>query len=381
MTRFLVVLLSLHVVRAAAADDTDGQLLGMDVHGFASQGFLVTTGNEYLVTESKKGSFQLSEVGLNFSKDLTDRLRFGTQFFAQNFGGAGNYTPKVDWFYLDYRVRDWLGLRAGRLKIPYGFYNEANDIDSARVAILLPQSVYPLQARNFLFAQTGAEIYGFVRLPGAGAIEYRVFGGTIFIDPNLVIPVGSPVQLKFNVPYALGARLLWETPVQGLRLAGSVFALRLDTVAFLGMGMSATLKDDASLWSASAEYAFSTLTLTAEYTRSRSNQVSVLPGNTFDITADGGYVMLTWLAARWLQPGAYYSLYFPDISNRHGPAQRQQDATLTLRFDINSHWLVKVEGHYMEGTAGLVNALRINPPPVNPARSWAAFLVKTTAYF
>jgi hypothetical protein len=72
---------------------------------------------------------------------------------------------------------------------------------------------------------------------------------------------------------------------------------------------------------------------------------------------------------------------FPDISNRHGPAQRQQDATLTLRFDINSHWLVKVEGHYMDGTAGLVNALRISPPPANPARTWSTFLVKTTAYF
>jgi len=58
------------------------------------------------------------------------------------------------------------------------------------VAILLPQSVYPLQARNFLFAQTGAEIYGFVRLPGAGAIEYRLFGGTIFIDPRPGDPGG-----------------------------------------------------------------------------------------------------------------------------------------------------------------------------------------------
>jgi len=135
-----------------------------------------------------------------------------------------------------------------------------------------------------------------------------------------VIPVGSPVQLKFNVPYALGSAAALGDPGAGPAVGPAACSPCGWTPSlFLGMGMSATLKDDASLWSASAEYAFSTLTLTSEYTRSRSNQVSVLPGNTFDITADGGYVMLTWLATRWLQPGAYYSLYFPDISNRHGP--------------------------------------------------------------
>jgi hypothetical protein len=35
----------------------------------------------------------------------------------------------------------------------------------------------------------------------------------------------------------------------------------------------------------------------------------------------------------------------------------------------------------MEGTSGLVNSLRITPPPVDAARQWGVFLVKTTAYF
>src|SRR3712207_689883 len=100
-----VVLLALYTPGAAAQGEPNGQFLGLQAHGFASQGFLLTTGNEYLVTDSKKGSFQFSEVGLNFTRDLTERLRFGAQFLAQNFGPAGSYTPKVDWFYLDHRVR------------------------------------------------------------------------------------------------------------------------------------------------------------------------------------------------------------------------------------------------------------------------------------
>ena len=72
------------------------------------------------------------------------------------------------------------------MKLPYGLFNEVNDIDSARVPVLLPQSVYPQQARSFLFALTGGELYGFARSPEAGALEYRLYGGTVHLDPRLV---------------------------------------------------------------------------------------------------------------------------------------------------------------------------------------------------
>jgi hypothetical protein len=353
----------------------------IEIHGFASQGFVLTTGNDYLVLDSTRGSFQLSELGLNFSKQLTDKLRFGAQFYARNFGIAGNYVPQVDWFHLDYRWRDWLGLRAGRLKIPHGLYNEFNDIDAGRVPILLPQSIYPLQARSFLFAQTGTEVYGFARSPAAGALEYRLYGGTMFFDPSLVVPAGSAVQLQFSVPYIVGGRLIWETPLPGLRLGASVLKLRLDTVAFLPMLM-VNIENRTLAWVSFAELAFRALTVTAEYGRGNSKQTSAeSPPSNFDVTGEDWYVMASYVAAPWLQPGVYYSLKVPDVANRGGLANKQHDLTATLRFDINPHWLVKIEGHYMIGTAGLVNPLRITPLPENPERHWAVFLVKTTAYF
>lgn len=366
---------------AQLAASADAGPRAFEVHGFGSQGFILTTGNDYLVADSKRGSFQLSEVGINLSKELTDKLRFGAQLFAQNFGASGSYSPQVDWFTLDYHWRDWLGLRAGRLKIPFGLYNEVNDIDSARVPLLLPQSVYPLQARSFLFAQTGGEIYGFVRSEWAGGLEYRLYGGTIYIDPKLVVPVGSPVQLQFNVPYAFGGRLHWETPLPGLRLGVSYLRLRLDTVAFLPMGLSAGIENHSSAWIASMEYSFHALALSAEYTRGHTRQESVIPGNTLDNTSEAGYVMATLAATRWLQPGVYYALKYPDVEQTKGLSHKQHDVTLTLRFDLNDHWLLKLEGHYMAGTTGLINPLRVGPAPSNPDRRWGVFLAKTTVYF
>jgi hypothetical protein len=381
----LAVCLAAPSIAAQPAEGSGGWVVG-EVHGFASQGFLLTTGNDYLVEDSTGGSFELSEVGINYSRQLTDKLRFGMQLFAQNFGYAGSYTPQVDWFFLDYRWRDWLGFRAGRLKLPYGLFNEVNDVDSARVPVLLPQSVYPQQARTFLFAHTGAELYGFARSPVLGAIEYRLFGGTVQIDPRLVVPVGTPAELTFNVPYSFGGRLTWETPLPaflgGLRVGASYLQLHLDSQAFIPMVMGpVAIVNDSYTWLGSLEYAYRAFAMVAEYGQGHSDQRSVLPGNTIKVTGDGGYVMLSYAVAPWLQPAVYYAVEFRNVADRDGLENQQHDLTLTLRFDINAFWLVKLEGHYMVGTYGLENPLRFSPPPANPDRHWGVFLVKTTVFF
>jgi hypothetical protein len=352
----------------------------IEIHGFASQGFILTTSNDYIAADTTRGSFQLSEAGINFTAQLTDKLRLGLQLFAQNFGLVGNYDITADWFYLDYRWRDWFGVRAGRLKVPFGLYNEVNDIDSARVPVLLPQSFYPLQARSFLFAQTGIELYGFARSRLAGALEYRLYAGTIFIDADLLNPPDGSVRLQLNVPLAVGSRVVWETPVPGLRLAGSVLAVRLDVLAFAA-GMTIPITNESLLAAGSLEYSLHPLTLTAEYSRWRSQQDSPLPTSVFDTVSERMYAMVSLVATSWLQTSVYYALHFPDIANRAGAPNRQHDVALTLRFDVNQHWLIKLEAHYMDGTAGLVNPLRVNPAMVEVQPRWAVFLAKTTASF
>ncbi len=95
------------VARADDDDDAPSPPL-IEIHAFVSQGFIASTDNNYLA-ESKRGSFEFSEVGINFSKQLTDRMRVGIQLFTHDLGPLGNYRTRFDWFYLDYRFWDWLG--------------------------------------------------------------------------------------------------------------------------------------------------------------------------------------------------------------------------------------------------------------------------------
>jgi hypothetical protein len=371
--------------QAKAADiGPEDSWASLKVHGFVSQGFILTLRNDYLVNESTHGSFEFSEIGINFTKNLTDTLRMGVQLFAQDLGPSGNYSAKMDWFYLDYRWQDWLGLRAGRLKLPYGLHNEIQDVDSARVPILLPQSVYPLQTREILFAQTGAELYGFARLGSFGALDYRLFGGTVFLDADSLTPPGTPFDLDFHVPYVVGGRLIWETPLTGLRVGGSLQAVRIETTAFIPSMNPLVIDNDSQRWVGFAEYAIDDWVLTAEYSRWSAKQSSNAPmlSPPIDQESERAYAMATYRLTPWLQPGVYYALYFPDVDDRKGRDKKQHDVALTLRFEINDYWLVKLEGHYMAGTAGLLNPLRVNPPDISTAdEHWGAFFVKTTAHF
>jgi hypothetical protein len=376
----LAALLASSVSAAADGYDDDD---GVQVHGFVSQGALISTDNNYLA-RSSRGSLEFAEVGINFTKQLTERLRWGLQLFTHDLGPTGNYAARADWFYLDYRLRDWLGIRAGRTKLPFGLYNEQSDIDAARVPILLPQSVYPITSRDYLLAQTGLELYGYASLRAAGALDYRLYGGTIFLDAST-----NPIIRDLDVPYIVGGRLMWETPITGLRVGGTVQALRLTLSFVLDPTMPPVAASaDAVLGMGSLELVRGNLLLAAEASQWRttidSASLIYFPGTKRVTVAERGYVMATYRVRDWFWPGAYYSVFFPDERNATftGPSKdMQHDAAATIRFDINAHWILKLEGHYLHGTASLSPDLNGNRPLDQLTRDWALFLAKTTAYF
>lgn len=139
----------------------------------------------------------------------------------------------------------------------------------------------------------------------------------------------------------------------------------------------------ALLWVGSVEYAGGDLLLAAEYSRWRvqveSSEAALLPGS--DTESERAYAMAAYRIAHWLQPGAYYSVFYPDTNNRRGRAAYQHDVAGTLRFDLNDHWLLKLEGHFYRGTAGLNSTLNGDAPLNTLPKTWGGFFVKTTVHF
>ncbi|MGE0551541.1 MAG: hypothetical protein AB7O24_17835 [Kofleriaceae bacterium] len=374
----------------------------LQIHGFVSQGAFLSTANEY-IGKSSRGSVAMFEAGLNVSTEVADRLRAGIQLFGRDVGRFRDLPPRLDWAYLDYRWRPWLGMRAGVIKMPFGLYNEFVDVDASRVSILTPQSVYPLRNRSALLAHTGFGLYGNKSIGRAGDLEYQTWFGTLNVPENALNVAGATLD-SIDTKYVTGAQAFWITPLEGLRVGGTYIRTSIDfnlTVdpalanALISMGLVPADYDGKLrvsqrplwLWLASVEYTREDWLFAAEYGRVRQRQTTSLPLllPTTKLESEVFYGMVTHRLCDWLEAGGYYSVSHADVHDRQGRnamrfPQRirafQRDLTATLRFDVNDHWLWKLEGHFIDGAGDLQgedNAM--------PERYWGLFLVKTTVTF
>src|SRR5579864_2099351 len=86
----------------------------VQIHGFASQGFVYTDENNWLTMHTSKGSGAFTDFGANISMQVTDKLRIGAQVYDRNLGNLGEWHPSVDWAVVDFRFKNWLGFRGGK---------------------------------------------------------------------------------------------------------------------------------------------------------------------------------------------------------------------------------------------------------------------------
>ena len=376
---------------------------GVDIHGFVSAGAFVSTANDYIGTSSR-GSLQLFEAGINFSTEIVDRLRVGLQLYGRDEGTFKDLPPRLDWAFLDYRWKPWLGLRAGITKMPYGLYNEYEDADASRLSILLPQSVYPLRNRSALISQIGFDLYGNVGIGPAGELEYQAWLGTLDIPSNALILAGATLD-SIDTKYVTGVQVFWHPPVDGLRVGGTFvrtsidFNLTLDAANINALimagleppsytGALVVSQRPGVIWIGSIEYVRGDWLFAGEYARWNTHQETSIPAAipTVDNDNERFYVMATRRLSRRFEVGGYYSHLYLDPADRGGTNAMkfpqsfyawQRDLAATVRLDINDHWLWKLEGHFIDGTADLdtttMNAM--------PTRYWGLFLVKTTVTF
>jgi hypothetical protein len=373
----------------------------VELHGFVSQGAFVSTDNDY-IGASSRGSLGLFEVGLNASTQLGQDLRAGIQLFARDLAIEDEIVPRVDWAYLDYRWRRWLGLRAGIVKMPFGLYNEYVDIDAARVAILLPQSTYPIRNREALISHRGFSVYGERELGGAGSVDYQGWLGTLTIPKNALTLSGGTLD-RVDTKYVTGAQAFWHPPVEGLRLGVSYLRASADFYVHLPASIVAQLimagrvpatfdggvvvsQRPTSFVMGSAEYVHGPWLFAAEYQRTYKRQRTSIPGliPTYEQGNDGFYGMATYQASPRIQAGAYYSVTYLDVDDRKGHDPKytenfqawQRDLAATVRYDVNEHWLWKLEAHFMDGAGDL----KTDENPM-PTRYWGLLLLRTTVTF
>lgn len=130
-------------------------------HGFLTQGYVKTDHNAYF-GDSEHGSLDFRELGLGVQGMLTKDIDFSALILSRKAGGMDNSQIKLDHALLNYKLfqdeSTKYTVRLGRIKIPFGLYNETRDVASTRPSILLPQSIYFDNARQYLISADGVQL-------------------------------------------------------------------------------------------------------------------------------------------------------------------------------------------------------------------------------
>jgi hypothetical protein len=392
------------------------EIAGVDIHGFASQGFVQTINQDsFIAKDSGKGSFDFNEFGINFSKQINPDLHMGLQFFAQDRGNYGKDKITLDWAFGDYRLDDWLGFRAGKIKNPIGLYNETRDADTLRTFVLLPQGIYADAQRDNAIALNGAGIYGSMPVGIVGTLDYQVQVGVLPMETD----GGSAQQMKYKINSTGNGtatvtdagssttvlhNLEWRLPIDGLKLAATGIhtsinfevndAVSIGTVsltsppapagakAVMFAPRSTTINNrDLHKYLFSTEYTWRDLVVAGEYMMQDFDATSVATvysSNPAKVTSkivptkrDSWYVSATYRINDYFELGSYYNEYYGNRDNRD--SNYQKDTAVTLRIDPLKNLVLKLEGHYLKGTDLLLTPFNTD--------DWYIFATKVTYSF
>ena len=370
---------------------TGTNLPPIDVHGFISQGFLYSSDFNYL-GRSSDGEARFFESGLNVSMNPFARTRITAQGFMFDVGDVGQYEPVLDYALIEYTLNDHLGVRAGRIRRPSGIYNHIQDVDLARTFVLLPQGVYDARWRDFSSSLDGAELFGSFSLSKAGSISYEVYAGMQSMSDNggvasLIRNSLTPGQKFTGIDdcQIYGGQLWWNTPLDGFRagFAGGY----LDHWAYGVNAGPVTVHtvDNIPFFQGSLEYQIKSWTFQAEYytytAQGHTFYSAFFPTAETKTHPDSWYVSASYRFNKWFEAGAYYNERYENADHRSALGNSddaQRDTALTLRFDPKDWWVIKIEGHYINGTSLLQDNAK-NPDRDN--RGWFLLALKTTLSF
>jgi len=359
-------------MRGQSLDD-----LNIQIHGYATQGFLYTTNNNIFTTNSSDGSPAWTDAVVNVSATPIPKLRVAVQARYFLLGNYGN-TITLDYAMADYKASDEFGVRFGKVKTPTGLYNEIQDIDPSYLWSLLPQSVYPIGSRNSLLSHYGGVVYGTLKFtPKVGKLEYRGFGGVEalgasdgYLLPYREAGINSQNGLIFLI---YGAALRWRTPVPGLMIGAALKRQNRNsspiTVAIPETGTynGSLLVNAGDTQQFFASYEKQKLVLAGEFSRQPVNAAFQVPevfNEAVKLDERAWYAMASYKLTDKLTAGVYDS----QGVNRQavlGPARYSKDWAISGRYDFNQFLYAKAEEHLISGTAADYDTA-MNPGGLKP---------------
>jgi hypothetical protein len=368
----------------------------LQIHGFASQAFIKTTDNDVFGNSSGDGNFGFTEIGLNALMRPLPRLQLSAQGLSRRAGEGTSATPRLDFAFADYRLfsqeTKQFGVRVGRLKNPFGFYNDTRDVAFTRPSVLLPQSIYFDRTRNLALSSDQVQFYG-----ETSHLKYGTFSTQFGINRPIVDDKDTALSFVRNRPGSLSpkptfiGRGIYESSNNRFRMALSGIWLNMaydpapgenlgsGSIQFTPLYLSAQYNTER--WSLTSEYALRHI----EY-RNFNNQML----DSLNFTGESFYFQGVYRFNPKLEVLLRYDVLFSDRKDRDGkewaaktgaPAHSRfaRDITAGMTWTVTPTFMLRAEYHRVNGT-GWLSPLD-NPVSASTSQHWNLFAVQASYRF
>ena len=313
-------------------------------------------------------STDFRELGINGSWRALPDLQLSMQVVYRDAGETDESGFRIDYGLANYSFfsseNSLLGVRAGRVPTPLGFYNETRDVASTRPGIFLPQSIYFDINRNLALSADGGYLYG----------EHRTDYGDISFDVGVVIPRTDDPDFKNLIAGQLPGEVIgdasWVTRLnyewQGGRVRAAITYIDFNAHYAPDPGTFNLSPGSFKFnpWFFSAQYNAERWSLTAEYAirRLRFTDFGLFPD--IDITGQSFYIQGSYQITSYLEALIRYDDYIVNNKDKKGekfaaatglPAYSRfaQDWTFGLRLEPYPNFLISAEYHRVNGTGWL----------------------------
>ena len=378
----------------------------LQVNGFWTEGMFLTDDNN-LYGNSETGSFAFHEIAANVSYSLPSGWLLGAQVMSRDAGEVDTDPVQLDYVLADYRFYDGenglAGIKLGRIKNPFGFYNETRDVAFTRPSVMLPQSLYFDIARDLELSSDGVGLYADYDT-NLGWVENDFIIGVPKRDASVEYAyLSADWPGRFDDALGVMYRALVNSRQQGLRFGTTLgyFQLGFDAdeavVATLPTAQQNAAPNDGDMKLAvavlSAQYNLEHWSFTSEYGRQSirwgelGGAFALDPNN----VAESFYLQAEYRATPEWTWVVRYDQLFLDLDDRNGkktealfgkPAHTQYAKDLTLGVGwqpMGSRWLLRAELHHVKGTGWLPE--QDNPDQNALKEDWNMLALQATYRF
>lgn len=296
------------------------------IHGYLNQAYAVSDDHPIFGIPTG-GTADYRDIALQLRYDANRRNAVVVQLRHQHLGDSvnGNRDAEVDWAFYQHNVNDRLALKAGRIPLPLGIFNEAGGAATTSPFFRPANEFY---ARQYT-SKTLDGVLGSASFGGRGGWTFDVDGY-----------VGQWALDQWNDSERLDARNAWggqvwaNTPWQGVRIGGGAYRCEVEppvgtTADYLMLHGSVDV--DLDRWRVASEYLSGNLASYGRY-RALYGQVG------FELTRRIS-VHARAAAARIEVPANGHTL----------GADLSKDFGLAVDYAVHPQVMFKVEGHTNEG--------------------------------